>query len=317
MSSAYYGGGYLRARIEFDAQQPLNLPISYNWLLQSMIYWVLGDYGRKLHSGSAELLPANSRIDDSSPTATASHRTSVSQVSEPPPVPRPYKFFTFSRLQFTNRYSVDNGRLHYKGGPLSLVVASAHVELLMSLAEGLFSSSGLVEFAGFQLHATDFRLLEHPEVGDFQPTRLKTLSPIATSSTLTTPDNKTKRFYYHPGQSEWSRKIVSNLVNKAKRLWGPDALPTAEDISHARIEPLKVSPRDLRRSYYKGTRIDAYTGLYEATLPVPLFNVAYDCGLGERNSMGFGMIEVTGEPGSGEPADGDRSRRVKRAGGGR
>lgn len=43
---------------------------------------------------------------------------------------------------------------------------------------------------------------------------------------------------------------------------------------------------------FKGTVIKGWTGLYELSLPEPLFQIAYDTGLGSKNSQGFGMVEV-------------------------
>lgn len=287
------GGGYLRAQLQLEAQQPVTLPLSYNWHLQSAIYRALGDYGSKLHAGSPEVLPAYVPVESSSATTTVPQATGTNTLAEASTVAsRPYKFFTFSRLLFENRYSIRQDQIYYNSGPIQLVVSSARDEFLMKLAEGMFSGSGLIEVAEQWLKVTDFRLLPHPKIEDFERVKVKTMSPITTRSPVTTPDGTDKDYHYDPSEKEWSGRIVRNLQNKAQRLLDPEALPAADDISRSRVRPLKVATRDLHRSYYKGGRIDAYTGLYQLILPAPLFDVAYNCGLGERNSMGFGMIEV-------------------------
>jgi len=53
-----------------------------------------------------------------------------------------------------------------------------------------------------------------------------------------------------------------------------------------------VSNRNLVVANFKGTWIKGWTGLYELNLPEPYFTIAYDTGLGAKNSQGFGMVDV-------------------------
>jgi len=43
---------------------------------------------------------------------------------------------------------------------------------------------------------------------------------------------------------------------------------------------------------YKGTVIKAWMGIYSLMLPRVLFEIAFDSGIGAKNSQGFGMIEA-------------------------
>ena len=49
---------------------------------------------------------------------------------------------------------------------------------------------------------------------------------------------------------------------------------------------------DLKIMKYGDTVIKAWSGVYELDLPEPFFLLAYDAGLGSKNSQGFGMVEV-------------------------
>ena len=44
---------------------------------------------------------------------------------------------------------------------------------------------------------------------------------------------------------------------------------------------------------FKNTVVKAWSGIYERTGPPDLLRLAFDCGLGAKNSQGFGMIEGT------------------------
>jgi CRISPR-associated endoribonuclease Cas6 len=52
----------------------------------------------------------------------------------------------------------------------------------------------------------------------------------------------------------------------------------------------------LRILEYRGTVIKGWTGLFKLDLPEPFFLLAYDSGLGSKNSQGFGMVEVVDGP---------------------
>jgi CRISPR-associated endoribonuclease Cas6 len=60
----------------------------------------------------------------------------------------------------------------------------------------------------------------------------------------------------------------------------------------AYIKPLRVNKRNEVIAIFKGTVIKGWTGIYELQLPEPYFSLAYDAGLGSKNSQGFGMVEV-------------------------
>jgi CRISPR-associated endoribonuclease Cas6 len=43
---------------------------------------------------------------------------------------------------------------------------------------------------------------------------------------------------------------------------------------------------------YKGTKIRGYQAPFTVTGPPELLRIGYACGFGDRNSQGFGMVEV-------------------------
>jgi CRISPR-associated endoribonuclease Cas6 len=57
-----------------------------------------------------------------------------------------------------------------------------------------------------------------------------------------------------------------------------------------------VGKQDLRILKYRETVIKAWTGIYELDLPEPFFLLAYESGLGSKNSQGFGMVEAVDTP---------------------
>lgn len=129
---------------------------------------------------------------------------------------------------------------------------------------------------------------ERPKING--PVRVKTLSPITTYSTLTTGDDRKKTYYYSPTERDWEIQLLANLWRKSQALGWDQKDPKGLD--GARIKPIRVGKKDMRIVKYKGTVIKGWTGIYELDLPEPLFNLAYDAGLGSKNSQGFGMLKV-------------------------
>lgn len=202
---------------------------------------------------------------------------------------RRFKLFTFSRLFGRNR--VGNGKITFDG-PVHFYVSSVDSEVLGSLAEHLLGKPA-VHLNGVDCRVKEISVEPAPQISFGQPILIKTLSPITTYSTLSTPDGHRKTYYYSPHEDEWSDHIVSNLKRKAKALeWAADV---EEDLKDSWVRPRRVRVQDQKILKFKGTVIKGWTGLYEVNLPEPYFRLAYDAGLGAKNSQGFGMVGVVNE----------------------
>jgi len=80
--------------------------------------------------------------------------------------------------------------------------------------------------------------------------------------------------------------IVENLNKKYRTLKGEDATFLGS------VKPFKVSSHNQRIIIYEGTVIKCWDGAYELSLPPELFSLAFEAGLGAKNSQGFGCVEV-------------------------
>jgi len=194
---------------------------------------------------------------------------------------RRFKLFTFSRL--LGRYKISNGDIIFKG-PLELHISSVHERILKSLATHLLHKEWL-KF-GREYCKLDGIEVQNP-VFDNTHIKVRALSPIVVYSTLEKGDGKRKTYYYSPFEDDWKEQILLNLERKASALGWNLCLDHTDHF----VKPLKVSNRDLKIIEYKGTIIKGWTGLYELELPKPFLNLAYDAGLGSKNSQGFGCID--------------------------
>ena len=255
----------MRISLELEpANGILTLPIHYNHLVQAMIY-------RSLDEALAEWL----------------HDKGYSYGK------RRFKLFTFSRLLARARqYDPATKTLEIRG-QFALKVSSPDAEFLESLVLHLVKKRE-IRLNGTACHiiATE---VEKP-VEATGPVAVRALSPIVVYSTLRDATGRKKTYYYNPREREFQERILENLKRKWAAFHKGEEPPPMEA---AYIKPLKVSKRNEAIVLFKGTVIKGWTGIYELYLPEPYFSLAYDAGLGSKNSQGFGMVEVWNPPGRG------------------
>jgi CRISPR-associated endoribonuclease Cas6 len=245
---------FLRLYITLAPQEPVILPIHYNYILQSGIYFNLDpELSSFMHDEGYEYGS------------------------------RTFKPITFSRLNGTYHLDKTSGHISFDG-PIRLVVSSPVEEICHSLGTQLLLE-GFIELAG-QRVPVDSVEARRPIVLSNAIT-VATLSPVAVYSTLTKADGTRYTCYFQPGESEFEELASKNLVKKYQAVFGVD--PPEGRIS---IKPLR-QPR-LHIMYYKDTVIKAYSCRLRLEGPKELILLALNAGLGSKNSQGFGCLEVIG-----------------------
>ncbi len=195
---------------------------------------------------------------------------------------RSFKLFTFSR--FLGDYKIDKaaGGIRFSS-PFRLVVNSVLSEFIEELAEELLRREVII-IAGQRISLASAEVagsdIEEDKI------RIRMLSPVTIYSTLSHPDGRKKTYYYSPFESEFSRLVSENTRKKFKAYYRSDPPGDIE------LAPLKVNPGNQKIASYKGTIIKGWTGIYELSGNRELMKMAYDAGLGGKNSQGFGCFEV-------------------------
>jgi len=247
----------LRLKITFKPyKEPLAVfPVNYNELIQGFIYRYLDEYlAAQLHDEG--LKDPQSR--------------------------RSFKFFTFSRLISLKKPRIEKNQIFFSG-PITLIIASPLKEFIQSMANNLIKAETIK--LGNETFLIDSISVEAPPTYR-EKVLVKALSPITVYSTLSAPNGKRKTYYYSPFEAEFETLIIENLNKKYRALTGKKASFSGS------IKPFKVSSRNQRIVLYKGTVIKGWDGVYELSLPPELFYLAFEAGLGSKNSQGFGCIEV-------------------------
>lgn len=249
----------MRLKLRLESKEgAVTLPFHYNHLLQSMIY-------QKLDEALAEWL----------------HEKGYQYEK------RRFKLFTFSRiLSKVLRLDHKNKTITFKS-PLNLKISALETEILESLAIHLVKEPQVtLNGTSCQFVAVEVEMPVQSE----GPTLVSAISPITVYSTLFTGEGRKKTYFYNPWEKEFNLLILENLKKKTLAFYGEKGeLPA---IGNAYIKPVYVNKKDEIITKFKGFLIKGWMGTYEISLPEPYFTLAYNAGLGSKNSQGFGMIDV-------------------------
>ncbi len=250
----------MRIKITFEpVNDVVKLSPNYNHILQGIIYLHIDKaIAKKVHDGGFQL---GKRV---------------------------YKMFTFSRLRADHLHFDNSIKKLVLTGKIWFYIGSLNMELLESFALSMVREETL-ELGDDQPVRVSAVEVETP-VEPVRPAVIKMMSPLTVYSTLSTPDGRKKTYYYTPKEEEFSRLIMENLQRKMKAYVGEkEDIPPLEN---AYIKPLKVTKHDLIITRFKNFIIKGWKGVYELSLPPPYFELAYNTGLGSKNSQGFGMFRV-------------------------
>ncbi len=245
----------MRVTMEFRSNKSeMVLPIHYTEWLQAAIYGSMGNpLARVVHD---EGFPVDKRR---------------------------FRLFTFSRLIGKYHIQRETITLFF---PVSLVIASPLPTMIQEFVNSIVSRSE------FRL-GPETLLLSKVSLDNGQPSlkthlRVRTLSPITVHSTLTKGDGSRYTVYYHPREPDFSRQITQNLLHKYQAIHGQPWVPSAP--AEVRVQPRNEPKMNI--VYYKDTMIKGYSGTFELSGPVPLLQVGWDAGYGDRGSQGFGLFEA-------------------------
>lgn len=192
-----------------------------------------------------------------------------------------FKFFTFSQIYAPNWKRTNRGIIS-RDGKLEFYISSPNDDLIKSLVEGHLENSE-VDFKGDKLLVEQIELLKSPVFSECM--KMKTMSPVI-ARIKREIDGKLKIWDLGPGDERFYESIQKNIINKYISFYGD-----FDGDKWIRIKPdMKSAKR--RRIDIKGNYHRAFMMNFEIEADLRLLEFAYDCGLGEKNSMGFGMVEI-------------------------
>lgn len=204
---------------------------------------------------------------------------------------RRFKLFTFSPFSF-DRYEIQGDRFVGLGGRSALTLKFLLPESVQHFVQGCFSSQSFG--IGDKNSQADFevRQLEMKAEPEFrEKMRFRAVSPVCISR----PEERNGRLiaqYLHPEEADYAARLFNNLAEKFQAANPGAKLPDREQkfkiLSKPRSKLITIKKGEAGES-----KVRAYLYDFEIEASPELLRVGYYAGFGEKNSMGFGMGEVT------------------------
>ena len=250
----------MRIQILADVGDGITLPINYNHLLTSAIYRFL-----------AESNPEYATFLHNEGYSTAQKR---------------FKLFTFSQLM-AERRRITGDRIHF-GSTLTWFVSSPVETFLSHFADTLLTE-GRLSIGGHQLPIQDVTV---PRIPRFRPEMyFRCLSPIV-MTTVRERAGKQVMHYCLPDDPSFSELVRRNLIRKYEVIQGrppsDDALTFQFDKNYINRKRGRVT----RLIDFKGIQIRGILCPLRVSGSRALISTGYECGFGDKNGAGFGMVEV-------------------------
>lgn len=228
------------------------IPINYNYYVMSSIYYILN----------------NSSSEYSEFLHEQGYDTK-----------RHFKLFNFSQIK-TNRYAIEKGYLKLKG-KAKIIVSSPVREFISHLIRGLTETT-FIKIAEEEFIISGIELIPQVEFSEIM--RYKCLSPFTISRLR---ENKSIYYLRSSDKSELEMRLAKNIINKSASLHIDN-----KNISFKLNERMKEKLITIKENRRDETKIKALYSDMTIKANTELQKFCYDVGVGERNSMGFGMLRL-------------------------
>lgn len=208
-----------------------------------------------------------------------------------------FKLFCFSRLMVP-QFKILGDRMKIEADRVQLLISFGLEASAEKFIMGIFQQQqfGL----GDKISRVDFEVvqIEAQESGIYSnEVRFRTLSPICVSKA----ENRNGRpfpIYLSPEDEEYERIFFNNLINKYEAVNKSRMIPAGAIVEENPLMQLKLlnTPKSRLVTIKAGTdaetKVRGFDYEFGITAPVELLELGYNCGFGEKNSEGFGMVEV-------------------------
>lgn len=202
-----------------------------------------------------------------------------------------FKLFVFSWLRPRNRraFQAEGEWLRLGPGAIEWFVSSPRTDFLTHSATGLLSVGTAIRVEGAAFRIAEVCALPVPTFGP--SARFTCLSPIVAAVSGEAGETR----YLRPWEgAAFSEAVRRNLLQKYELLYGGPPEETELELTFDAGYLERDRHRGTKKITYK--EVEVVGALAPLTLrgSAALMQVGWECGLGEKNSAGFGMVELRG-----------------------
>ena len=239
------------------------IPINYQYELSSAIYKMMSkgdaDYASWLHDNAF-------RVDN-----------------------KTFKLFTFSRLSAPFIIDKNRARLVFKSDFVTWNIAFLPERSTKEFVTGIFKNQSFEigdSMSGATFQVSEIQIM--PELRYNADTIFETMSPVCISHR----NENGRTDYLSPEDERYTEGILSGLISRYTAFYGKPY--GGEKYCNLKLlSKPKSSLITIKAGTPAATRVRGYSYKFKLELPAELMQIAYESGLGEKGSLGFGMIKTT------------------------
>lgn len=241
---------------EFSSNSHFSLPLSHHHIIQGFIYNQLKnnpDYSSFLHNTGFQYGDTE----------------------------RTFKMFTFSNLQ--GKYQIIGNKIcFYENFKLEISsIDSTFCNILINAM--IFNKNLEIAYQPVKLE----QLIINDNRIEQNSIKIQMLSPVTIHQTFFDENNSKKTLYLPPDHTDFCEAINQNFHRKYQAYYG------IESTDNVFIEPISFSQKNKYVTRFKNKIIIiGWNGQFQLNASSDTLNFLYQCGLGSKNSQGFGLFNL-------------------------
>lgn len=207
-----------------------------------------------------------------------------------------FRLFNFSEF-FIKDSKIKDDRLLIGNSDMIIYISFYPIEIPEHFIVGLFNNQEF--FLGDScskayFHVKNIEHLKEPTFSDKMT--FKTISPVLVTW-KNSPEDRYPQ-YLNPSRADhYGQCLLNNLVNKYNTFYGNAGGMGSYQVNNILSEfKVKNTPKSRLITVKSGTpqesKLRAFHFSFDITAPEPLLRLGYYAGFGEKNSLGFGCVEV-------------------------
>jgi CRISPR-associated endoribonuclease Cas6 len=190
---------------------------------------------------------------------------------------RRFKLFAFSKI-FGKIKEKNESNILFKPPDVHVYFSTPITTHMKSIVMSLMKKEKLLMYKQY-VFLSEVEVLEEEIESD--EITVVCLSPIVV---YRTPEGSRRHIYLSPFEEQFYDMIKSNLMKKYQLVYGKRYMGDIE------IAPANTNSIHKKKIVFKGTLITAWEGLFKIKAKRDMLKVGLECGLGVKNSAGFGCI---------------------------
>lgn len=214
------------------------------------------------------------------------------------PANRLLKLFTFSRLDIPAVKRIENSLQSNSPDVWALYISSPmEKDFVQNFVLGLFKQSRL-QIGNREMQA-QFMIenIESLSMPDFKPVMQGKMLSSCVISTAREYNGKMQPYYLRPDDAGISEAIRHNLISKFTTISGhpphDDSFKLDLDFAYFKRRKGRVSKLiSIKEGSPEETRLKTFIMPFQVTGSTELMQTAWECGIGDKNSLGLGMIDL-------------------------